>query len=76
MNCWRCDGLMVADDLVDMEDGANLWLRGVRCVICGEVLDRRILGHRILQHPKLLRSIEMALRKPRKRREPVKVGAR
>ncbi len=76
MNCWRCDGLMVADDLVDMEDGANLWLRGVRCVICGEVLDRTILGHRILQHPKLLHSIEMAMGKPRKRREPVKVGAR
>ncbi len=76
MNCWRYDGLMVADDLVDMEDGANLWLRGVRCVICGEVLDRRILRRRILQHPKLLHSIEMAIGKPRKRREPIKVAAR
>ncbi len=76
MNCWRCDGLMVADDLVDMEDGANLWQRGVRCVICGEVLDRRIPRRRIPQHPKLLHSIEMAIGKPRKRGEPIKVAAR
>ncbi|MEW6248762.1 MAG: hypothetical protein AB1555_18920 [Nitrospirota bacterium] len=47
MNCPRCQGLMVRDDFLDLQDetgqyGFVAW----RCLICGEVLDPVILKHR------------------------------
>jgi hypothetical protein len=49
MHCERCQGLMVEDHLIDMQDDSgNLWLRTRRCVICGAVseplIDRRRRG--------------------------------
>jgi hypothetical protein len=44
MNCPRCTGLMVRDDLQD-ETGLARFVAW-RCVICGEVLDPVILENR------------------------------
>jgi uncharacterized Zn finger protein len=44
MNCLRCAGLMVRDDLQD-ETGLERFAAW-RCVICGEVLDPVILENR------------------------------
>lgn len=49
MRCHRCQGLMVEDHLIDMQDDSgNLWLRTTRCVSCGAVseplIDRRRRG--------------------------------
>jgi len=47
MNCPRCQGLMVGDEYVDLQDdtGQNSFVAW-RCLICGEVLDPVILKHR------------------------------
>ena len=46
MYCQRCHGLMVVDHFIDMEDTGGLWMRGWRCVTCGEVVDPKIMRHR------------------------------
>src|SRR3990172_11554067 len=47
MNCPRCRGLMVPDDLLDLQDEAGQrWFVARRCLICGEVLDPVILKNR------------------------------
>lgn len=47
MNCPRCNGYMMQDDFLDIQDETGqcrfvAW----RCLICGEVLDPVILKHR------------------------------
>jgi hypothetical protein len=47
MNCPRCNGYMMQDDYLDIQDETGqcrfvAW----RCLICGEVLDPVILKHR------------------------------
>lgn len=50
MRCTKCDGLMVVDDLIDMRESYHpMWLRGWRCVACGNVVDPLILRHRMIQ---------------------------
>lgn len=50
MDCPRCNGLMVVDHFIDMEDDSGqLWIRGWRCAICGEVVDPTISKHRMIQ---------------------------
>jgi len=40
---------MVVDHFIDMEESGGLWMRGWRCVACGEVVDPRIMRHRAWQ---------------------------
>lgn len=48
MVCGRCQGLMVEDHLLDIEEAFGcLWIRGWRCVCCGDVIDRLILQRRM-----------------------------
>ncbi len=49
MRCYRCNGLMVQDSMIDMQETGNLWLESWRCVICGNVEDPRINRHRMIQ---------------------------
>ena len=49
MRCQRCHGLMVVDHFIDMEETGGLWMRAWRCVACGEVVDPRIMRHRMRQ---------------------------
>ncbi len=40
MNCTRCHGLMVGDDLLDIRESyLPMWMRGLRCVSCGNIVD-------------------------------------
>jgi hypothetical protein len=51
MECTRCDGLMVADNLIDIQESSvPMWMKGWRCVSCGNIVDPLILRHRIIQH--------------------------
>ena len=49
MRCVRCDGRMVTDYFIDMENSGELWMPGWRCLVCGEVVDPLILRHRTKQ---------------------------
>jgi len=51
MECARCDGLLVMDYYIDMENSGGLWLEAWRCVCCGNVVDPQILGHHALVNP-------------------------
>lgn len=77
MKCERCDGLMVIDHYIDMQDDSGqLWLRAWRCIMCGEVLDPRISRHRLIQtslRDRLTRVV--GARKARKTREVAKLTA-
>lgn len=50
MNCSRCHGLMVPDNLIDMRESfLPMWMRGLRCVACGNVVDPLIAHNRMRQ---------------------------
>jgi hypothetical protein len=50
MNCPRCHGLMVGDDLLDIRESyLPMWMRGLRCVACGNVVDPLIAHNRMRQ---------------------------
>jgi len=41
---------MVIDDLIDIGGSYHsMWMRGWRCVVCGNVVDPLILRHRMIQ---------------------------
>lgn len=47
MQCVRCDGLMVADQFVDLQDDTGqLDFGGWRCLVCGNITDPVILANR------------------------------
>ena len=59
MECRRCQGLMVVDYYIDMEDDQGThWLRAWRCMACGEVIDPGILQRRLVRASKLQGFIE------------------
>lgn len=50
MHCTRCEGLMVPDDLVDMQESSiPMWMKGWRCLSCGNIVDPLIERHRMIQ---------------------------
>jgi hypothetical protein len=50
MTCTRCNGLMVADDLIDLQESyLPMWMRGWRCIACGNIVDPLIQRHRMGQ---------------------------
>jgi hypothetical protein len=48
MECPRCKGMMVAEDLQDYES-TYLSCTAWRCLMCGEIVDQTILRHRTPQ---------------------------
>jgi hypothetical protein len=58
MQCTKCEGLMVSDNLLDIKESAiPMWMKGWRCVSCGNIVDPLILKHRMSQQvgaPQLL----------------------
>lgn len=59
MHCTRCEGLMVADDMIDMQESAiPMWMRGWRCVSCGNIVDPLIHRHRMIQESGALRLLK------------------
>lgn len=56
MTCTRCQGLMVDDQLFDMEGAyGEMWTTSRRCLNCGEVQDAVIAQHRRLQRAQVVR---------------------
>ncbi|NJL17878.1 MAG: hypothetical protein HC938_12450 [Nitrospira sp.] len=56
MKCARCSGLMVTDHLLDMQESyVPMWMRGMRCVTCGNIEDPLIHHHRMIQHTRRTR---------------------
>ncbi len=50
MRCSRCQGCMIEDYLLDMEDSSGpMWLQAWRCMNCGNVFDS-VLEHNRLTH--------------------------
>lgn len=50
MKCTRCGGLMVADDLLDMQESyLPMWTRALRCFACGNIEDPLIHHHRAVR---------------------------
>jgi len=50
MQCTKCDGLMVADNLIDIKESSiPMWMKGWRCVACGNIVDPLIQKHRMIQ---------------------------
>jgi len=68
MQCARCDGLMVADNLIDMrESSIPMWMKGWRCVSCGNIVDSIIQRHRMIQQAGALRLLGTEAAVPRLR---------
>ena len=50
MKCTRCQGLMVKDNLVDLQESyLPMWMCGWRCVACGNIVDPLINRNRMVQ---------------------------
>ncbi len=71
MHCVRCQGTMVTDYFIDMENSGELWMPGWRCLACGEVVDPVIMKHRLVQE----KTPEVVEAATRKRRKSLPVGA-
>jgi len=68
MHCTRCDGLMVTDSLIDLlESSIPMWMKGWRCVSCGNIVDPIILKHRMIQQAGAVRLLETETAVPRLR---------
>lgn len=65
MKCTRCHGLMVADDLLDMQESyLPMWMRGLRCIACGNIVDPLINRHRMIQQSGATRLLKAEVRMP------------
>ena len=50
MTCSRCNGCMVEDFLLDMEDSSGpMWLQANRCMNCGNVAEKVLEHNRLTQ---------------------------
>jgi hypothetical protein len=56
MTCTRCSGLMVVDHLLDMKESyVPMWMRGLRCVACGNIEDPLIHYNRMMHEARRIR---------------------
>jgi len=47
MRCPRCKGLMVRERFQDIgDDTGQIYFEGLRCLVCGEILDPVIVANR------------------------------
>ena len=68
MQCVRCDDLMVADNLIDMQESSiPMWMRGWRCVSCWNIIDPLVQKHRMIQQAGALRLLGTEMAMPRLR---------
>jgi hypothetical protein len=75
MRCTKCEGLMVSDHLIDIrESSIPMWMRGWRCVACGNIVDPLILRHRMIQEAGAMRLLNAHTSEPTYRK-PVKAVA-
>lgn len=68
MECNRCDGFMVSDNLIDMyESSIPMWMTGWRCVSCGNIVDPLIQRHRMIQQAGATSLLDTEAAQPRLR---------
>jgi len=61
MNCTRCHGLMVEDNLIDIRESfLPMWMRGLRCIACGNVVDPLIAQNRMHQQARVAKELNPA----------------
>lgn len=66
MRCTRCQGLMVVDDLVDLQESClPMWMRGLRCVACGNIVDPIIMRNRVIQRSGVVRMLKAGVPLPK-----------
>jgi hypothetical protein len=59
---------MVTDNLIDIrESGIPMWMKGWRCVSCGNIVDPLIQQHRMIQQVGAMRLLETKTAMPRLR---------
>ena len=46
MHCVRCQGLMIEDRFVDLEQSGKAEFSGWRCLVCGNITDQVIAANR------------------------------
>jgi len=47
MTCERCEGLMVSEQICDLQGmNSDLCVNGYRCILCGNIVDATILENR------------------------------
>ena len=49
MTCTRCQGLMISDSFIDLEETGHLWMKAWRCMNCGCIVDAVVEQNRRLQ---------------------------
>ena len=65
MTCTRCQGLMVKDNLVDLQESyLPMWMCGWRCVACGNIVDPLINRNRMIQRSGTMGLLKQDVRVP------------
>ncbi|OQW35220.1 MAG: hypothetical protein A4E19_16745 [Nitrospira sp. SG-bin1] len=65
MKCTRCCGLMVVTHLLDMQESyVPMWMQGLRCVTCGNIVDPLIHFHRTAQRARRTKQLASRLTNP------------
>jgi hypothetical protein len=56
---------MVVDDLIDLQESfLPMWMRGLRCIACGNIVDPLINHHRMIQKSGTARLLNREVRMP------------
>jgi hypothetical protein len=59
---------MVVDNLIDIQESSiPMWMKGWRCVSCGNIVDPLIQRHRMIQQTGTLRLLRVDAAMPRRR---------
>lgn len=47
MKCPKCNGLMIYEKFMDMEESSSFFFYGWRCVSCGSIVDSTIMANKV-----------------------------
>ncbi|MBS0183639.1 MAG: hypothetical protein JSS39_14705 [Nitrospira sp.] len=75
MTCTRCSGLMVVDHLLDMQESyQSMWVRGLRCMTCGNIEDPLIHHNRMVRPTRRVNRLATRLALAKKEVQPVEAA--
>ena len=67
----RCCGLMVADDLLDLQESyLPMWMQAHRCLACGNIVDPTIHHQRMLRRTRRAKRLTTRLALAKKVHRP------
>jgi hypothetical protein len=74
MTCVRCQGLMIVDSFIDMEeDTGQLWLSAWRCLNCGQVHDPGLIRNRLEPRSVAVAGVRRLRSRPRLASAPIAI---